>query len=98
MSSTQGLTPPEWNRPDWAGLLKAQCEANALRAPDKLPDGITVRAKFADAVYLEVTDGADVTTWPSIHATQPGKWKIGPEFAAPEFDGCATPDAWRAPC
>lgn len=73
-SEIEGLTPPEWHRPDWAMLLRAQAEANMLRGLDRLPAGCTPRAKYADAAYLEVGP-ATVDAWKAAAAAMSeGKW------------------------
>lgn len=101
-SRDEALTPPLWRRPDWAALVKAQAEANALRALDRLPAGCTVRAKYADAVYVEQIKGADLSAWDRIDPMQPGRWSgMGPGGAlvpvpASAFAKARTPEHWRA--
>ncbi|MFD4328529.1 hypothetical protein ACFWQC_28120, partial [Nocardioides sp. NPDC058538] len=98
LASEKGLTPPAWHRPDWALLLKAQAEANMLRNLDKLPAGCIPRAKYADTIFVEITEGADLTTWPSLDLVQPGRFKLVHDEPAPalSFRGLkATADAWR---
>ncbi|MHA6751136.1 hypothetical protein ACX31A_09630 [Dermacoccus nishinomiyaensis] len=95
LSSERGLTPREWARPDWAMLLKAQAEANCLRAVDKLPEGVIVRSKFADSLYLELPEGVDLSAWPNLDPVQPGKFKLSDEYSALEFAECDSPGAWR---
>ncbi|MFD4522310.1 hypothetical protein ACFWO6_30760, partial [Paenibacillus glucanolyticus] len=99
LASTQGLTPPEWHRPDWAALLRAQAEANMLRALDRLPDGAVVRAKYADAAFIEFGEAVDLASWDRLDAIQPGRWKLvgAPLAADPSFRGLrATAESWRA--
>ncbi len=90
------LVPPEWHRPDWAALIRAQAEANAMRALDRLPDGVIVRAKYADSAYLEVEQGAELASWDRLDPVQPGRWKpVGPAIPAASCTGLKTADAWR---
>ncbi|WP_368566138.1 hypothetical protein [Pseudoxanthomonas sp. UTMC 1351] len=109
LASTQGLTPPEWHRPDWAALLRAQAEANMLRALDRLPAGAVVRAKYADAAFIELSAGVDLAEWhrvtakgerePYLDDVQPGRWKlVGAALPAdPSFRGLrSTAESWRA--
>lgn len=73
-SQVEGLTPPEWHRPDWAMLLRAQAEANMLRALDRLPAGCIARAKYADAAFIEVPASA-ADAWQAVAAeTAAGEW------------------------
>lgn len=96
LASEDNLTAPVWRRPDWARLIKAQAEANFLRALDKLPEGCTPRAKYADAVFIEVAPGADLSTWPQLDTRQPGKFKLmGTPVSAGWFLEDTTPDEWR---
>ncbi|MEU0316968.1 hypothetical protein [Nocardioides sp. NPDC006273] len=98
LASEKGLTPAEWHRPDWALLLKAQAEANMLRGLDKLPAGAVVRAKYADAAFIELPAGVDLASWDRLDELQPGRWKLvgEPVPAAPSFRGLRpTADAWR---
>lgn len=100
-SRDESLTPPVWRRPDWSALVKAQAEANALRGLDRLPAGCIPRAKYADAVYVEQTEGADLAAWDRIDPVQPGRWSgFGPGGAlvpvpAEVFVHARTPEQWR---
>lgn len=71
---TEGMTPKEWRRPDWAMLLKAQAEANMLRALDKLPPGCVPRAKLADAVFVEVPAASAAAWSAAAEAMLSGAW------------------------
>lgn len=101
-SRDESLTPPLWRRPDWSALVKAQAEANALRGLDRVPSGCVVRAKYADAVYVEQIEGADLAAWDRLDPVQPGRWSgFGPGGAlvpvpAHEFTDVRTPEQWRA--
>lgn len=78
-SEAEGMTPPQWHRPDWAMLLRAQAEVNMLRGLDQLPAGITPRAKYADAAFLELDPG-QAPSWQAA-ATAMAQRQWTPEHA-----------------